>query len=147
MASNPELKHTHLHKALPDFEGTATVRPTRVLLISATGEMGGAERSLYEVARLLPSDALELHACVSPGTPLGRLLGAAHVDVHEVALRRFRRSTHLAALAGNVRALYQASRQVSDICKSGGIDLLHANTNSAALVAWEVGRMTKLPFI
>ena len=148
MESKTSLHRTRLHKTLLEFDEPAqALEPRRVLFVSSAGEMGGAERSLYELLRALPRDSFEPHVCVPVASRFARLLDAAGIPVHEVPLRRFRRSTHLINLAGNVRALYQGSRQVADVCRRERIELLHANTNSAALVAWEVGRTTALPFI
>ncbi|MCY3021748.1 MAG: glycosyltransferase family 4 protein [Planctomycetota bacterium] len=148
MEPNPELRRTKLLKAVfPVDEPAVTAPPLRVLMISAAGELGGAERSFCEVITALPREKIEPHACVPPDSQLARALASAQVPVHEVALRLFRRSLHPLALAGNVRALYQGSRSIAEVCRKAGIEMLHANTNSAALVGWEVARMTKLPFV
>ncbi len=121
--------------------------PVRVLAISVTGVMGGAERSFLEVLRALPRERIAPVACVPPDSPLDRLCAAAEIPVESVNLRRFRRSTNPFVLAGQVKALYQGSRAIVDICKEQKIDLIHANTDSAAFVAWEVSRITQLPFV
>lgn len=148
MEAYSSLKHTRCHKAMLDLEEPpAGQPPRRVLFLSAAGEMGGAERSLYELLKALPRTVVEPQVCAPPGAPLGRLLDAAQIPFHAVALRRFRRTTHPFVLAGHVRALYKGSREINDLCRAERIELLHANTSSAALVAWEVGRMSKLPFV
>ncbi|MCZ7643900.1 MAG: glycosyltransferase family 4 protein [Planctomycetota bacterium] len=122
-------------------------KPLKVLFLSAEGLVGGAERSLYEVLCALPEERVEAHACVPPEGPLARLFALAEVFVHPVPLRRFRRTVHPFLLAGQVRALFQASRSIREVIKTHGIQLLHANTDSAALVAWEVSRETGLPML
>jgi L-malate glycosyltransferase len=119
----------------------------RALMISATGELGGAERSFYEVLRALPKDKISIEVCVPPESPLARLCGLAQVPVHEVSLRRFRRTTNPFVLAGQVRALHQGAKKISEICTAGQFDVIHANTDTAALVAWEVSRTTGVPFV
>ena len=119
----------------------------RVLTISVTGAMGGAERSYIEVLRALPRSRVLPIACVPPDSELERQCIHAEIPVSAVHLRRFHRTTNPFVLAGQVKALYQGSRTIVEVCKKLKIDLLHANTNSAAFVAWEVARVTKLPFV
>ncbi len=125
----------------------ATKRRTRVLFLSATGRVGGAERSLYELVQALPEDKLEVHACVPPESPLARMFALAEVKIHPVPLRRFRRTLHPFLLAGQVKALYLGSKAVRDLSNALEIDVIHANTDSAALIAWEVFRETGRPFV
>lgn len=82
-----------------------------------------------------------------PEGPLARLFALAEVPVYPVPLRRFWRTLSPFLLAGQVRALYQASQALQKIVREKSIDVLHANTDSAALVAWEVSRETKIPFV
>jgi len=146
--AQPAMKETRHHKAIFDFDEPAPDAPAlRVLFISSVGELGGAERSLYEAVKELPRERIEAHLCAPPASPLGRLLGALQVPVHEVPLRHFRRSLNPHVLYGQVRALYQGSRQIIELCQAHGIELLHANTNSAALVGWEAARGARLPLI
>jgi len=102
--------------------------PLRVLAISVTGAMGGAERSYLEVLRALPRERIAPVACVPPDSPLDRLCAAAEIPVESVNLRRFRRSTNPFVLAGQVKALYQGSRAIVDICKEQKIDLIHGES-------------------
>lgn len=122
-------------------------KPIRVLFLSAAGQVGGAERSLYELLCALPEDTIEPRACVPPEGPLARLCALAEVPVHPVPLRRFWRTLSPFLLAGQVRALYQASQAIRAIAVEHKIEVIHANTDSAALVAWEVSRETRIPFV
>jgi glycosyltransferase involved in cell wall biosynthesis len=124
-----------------------TSKPVRVLFLSAAGQVGGAERSLYELLCAFPEERVEAAACVPPEGPLARLFALAEVPVYPVPLRRFWRTLSPFLLAGQVRALYQASQALQKIVREKSIDVLHANTDSAALVAWEVSRETKIPFV
>ena len=131
----------------PEACSTAGPGPVKVLFLSATGQAGGAERSLYELLCALPKDRIEARVCVPPEEPLVQLCAQAEVPVHPVPLRRFWRTLSPFLLAGQVRALYRASRAVKHVVEDQRIDVLHANTDSAALVAWEVGRETQRPVV
>lgn len=122
-------------------------RPLRVMLVSVTGEMGGAERSLFEVASAIPRQHLDIQACCPPNSSLGRLFRTENIPVYEIPFRRFRRTANPWTLAGQIRALYKGATELSAVCRSQKIDLIHANTDSAAIVAWETARATHLPFI
>lgn len=122
-------------------------RPRRVLFLSAAERIGGAERSLYELVCALPKDQVEAHVCVPSESPLSRLFALANIPVHPVPLRRFRRSRNPLVLAGQLRALHLGAKSINELAKQLGLDLLHANTDATALVAWEVSRETGLPFV
>ncbi|MCW8130773.1 MAG: glycosyltransferase family 4 protein [Planctomycetota bacterium] len=132
---------------MSEVNETPGVPPVRVLFLSAAGQIGGAERSLYELLCALPEDRVEAAACVPPEGQLARLCALAEVPVYPVPLRRFLRTLSPFLLAGQVRAMYQASQAIRGIVEKHRIDLLHANTDSAALVAWEVSREAKVPFV
>src|SRR5258708_5032504 len=114
--------------------------PVRVLFLSAANELGGAERSLFELLCALDPEKLASSAVVPPDGPLNRLFALAEIPVHPAPLRRFRRTAHPFLLAGQVRALIQATRTVRKLVETARIEVLHANTDSAAMVAWEVSR-------
>jgi glycosyltransferase involved in cell wall biosynthesis len=122
-------------------------RRLKVLFISAAGALGGAERSLYELLIALSETPIEIHAAVPPEGPLARLCALAEVPVHPVPLRRFRRTLHPLVLAGQIKALFHGSQAISGLVKKLGIQVLHANTDSAALTAWEASRETGVPFV
>jgi glycosyltransferase involved in cell wall biosynthesis len=124
-----------------------TGRPRRVLFLSAAERVGGAERSLYELVCALPREQVEAHVCVPSESPLSRLFALAGIPVHPVPLRRFRRSRNPLVLAGQLRALHLGAKSIGELVRQQGLDLLHANTDATALVAWEVSRETGLPFI
>jgi len=122
-------------------------RPHRVLFLSAAERVGGAERSLYELVCALPKDRVEAHVCLPSESPLARLFALAEIPVHPVPLRRFRRSRNPLMLAGQLRALHLGAKSIGKLAGELGLDLLHANTDSTALVAWEVSREAGLPFV
>lgn len=99
----------------------------KILLVSASGRMGGAERSLVELARTVDQARFELHAVVGEAGRLAEALGAAGVGVHVVEMERLRRTVNPVRLAGYVAAVAKASRRVAGIIGSCGIDLVHSN--------------------
>ncbi len=99
-------------------------------MLSVSGEMGGAEHSFLEILRALPKERIQARACVPPGGSLERLCHSAEIPVTAVHLRRFRRTTNPFILAGQVKALYQGSRIISELCKTQTIDILYANNDS-----------------
>jgi glycosyltransferase involved in cell wall biosynthesis len=139
-----ETKRRLVRVASDDIDDAAKLR---VLMISASGALGGAERSLVELAAALPKDRFLPSICVPPDSQLERHCSLVKMQIHTVHLRRFRRTTNPFVLAGQVRALYQGSRTIAELCKQKQIDLLHGNTDNAALLAWEVSRITRIPFV
>ena len=141
--------HTTKHRMvrIEEKDAPRVTRTLGALMISAAGEMGGAERSLLEVMRALPAGRVQASLCAPPDTELLRRGTLSQIPVYPVALRRFRRTTNPFLLAGQVRALYQASRSIRALCEERKFDVLHANTDTAALAAWEVSRLTKIPFV
>ncbi|HYF49198.1 MAG TPA: glycosyltransferase, partial [Planctomycetota bacterium] len=131
---------------LPKVTDEDALPQRRILMLSSAGQLGGAERSYLEVMRHL-SETFSIHACVPPETPLARMCSLQRATVHEVPMRRFRRTINPFVLAGQLRALHQSSRTIGEICQSNGIELIHANTDSAAIMAWEVARQANVPFI
>lgn len=124
-----------------------TIPPHKVLFVSAAGFLGGAERSLYELLCALPEDLIAPFACVPPDGPLARQFSLAEVPVHTAPLRRFRRTLHPFLMLGQIRALIQATATIRNLVKDLKIDVIHANTDSAAMAAWEVSRETGVPFL
>jgi len=130
-----------------DVEADDAVPPLKVLTLSAAGEIGGAERSLLEVVQAMPAHRIEFHACMPPESNLCRQFEALNVAVHPVPMRRFQRTKHPFLLAGQVRALHKSAAQIVAICNDLKIDIVHANTNAAELIAWEVTRMSKVKHV
>jgi glycosyltransferase involved in cell wall biosynthesis len=126
--------------------GKSSGSPTRVLMISAAGELGGAERSFMELIRALNPLRLHVQACVPAGS-LSRELKSSDITVHEIPLERFRRTLAPLELLRQLRALSTSSRAIKEICLKENISLLHANTTHAAIVAWQVSRLSKIPFV
>ena len=124
-----------------------SAKPCRVLFLSATGRIGGAERSLIELIGALPRERVEPYvACPSDG-PMLEMLRKSGVRAYEVGFRRYRRTLHPFILAGQIKALFLSSVQVGRLCDKNDIQAIHANTDSTAIVAWEVCRTGRWPFI
>jgi len=139
----PDKTRVRLMKVTDDIVASSS---RRVLMLSSVGEMGGAERSYLELLRHL-SKSFAVHACVPPESPLSRMSSLQAVTVHQVPMRRFRRTINPFVLAGQLRALHQSSKAIVEICKNNEIELIHANTDSAAIMAWEVSRQANVPFV
>ncbi|MFH0938693.1 MAG: glycosyltransferase family 4 protein, partial [Planctomycetota bacterium] len=71
----------------------------------------------------------------------------AQVPVHGVAFRRFRRTINPFVLAGQIYAIHRTSQQICALCREKRFHILHANTDTAAVVAWETSRITGIPFV
>jgi glycosyltransferase involved in cell wall biosynthesis len=119
----------------------------RVLLISAAGALGGAERSLYELAAAVPREHVAVHVCAPPGSPLLAACAGAGLDVCFAPLERFHRSLNPLTLAAEWNALKRAAAAIERLCYAHQYDVLHANTDASALVAGRVSRRTGLPFV
>lgn len=120
--------------------------PRPVLFVSATGELGGAERSLYELLRALPRERLAPALCAPKG-PLTELCAAAGVPVYLAPLRRFRRTYRPFRSAAQAAALLRGGRAVAKLVRKHRPAVIHANTDSAALFAWQAARRTGRPFV
>jgi glycosyltransferase involved in cell wall biosynthesis len=110
----------------------------RVLVVSHVSGLGGAERSLLDLTEALRgTPGLVLVAAVPGEGPLGAALRAAGVEVISCsALRRLARPLTVAM----VFALWRGARQLRRIVGDRRIDVVHANSASAALFAWRLGR-------
>jgi glycosyltransferase involved in cell wall biosynthesis len=104
-----------------------------VLLVDSTREIGGAQRSLLELAVALQAGGTSVHAAV-PSGPLAEALRAAGVPVRTLPALRMSRRMHPRALAEAlrfVRAILSLSRTVRAVRP----DVLHANGLTPALLA------------
>ena len=109
----------------------------RILFVSVTGELGGAERSLAELVLALDRSRFEPHA-VTPGPgPLASRLGRAGVGVDFARVERIRRTVNPIRIARYVAAISKASRAVADLARSKRVDVIHANTDVAQVYAGE----------
>ena len=94
-----------------------------VLLVSATARMGGAERSLAELARALDGSRWGLVAALGEEGPLADALAGAGARVEIARMSRLRRTADPLQLAGHVRALASARKELVRIVSP--LDLAH----------------------
>jgi len=102
----------------------------KVLFVEVVSEMGGAQRSLYEICTALPSFGVEVVAAVPPG-PLHDALQSAGVSVYPVQTVRPKRRG--VGLVTTVLKLFRASRQTARIIRACKPDIIHANSVASAL--------------
>jgi len=121
--------------------------PIRLLSISASGFLGGAERSLFELLQALDRSRFELHVCAPSPGELAEQLSKIGVPVHPFEFEPPRRTRRPIAFARQLASMHSAARKLRSICKKLDIDIVHANTDPAALVAWYALRSSKLPFV
>jgi glycosyltransferase involved in cell wall biosynthesis len=108
----------------------------RVLLVDTAEKIGGAQRSLIELAAALRARGEDLCAAVPPG-PLAEALRAGGVAVADLPPVRLQRRPGLPALAGLLR-FARAILPLARAIRRAQPDILHANGSTAALLAAQV---------
>lgn len=113
---------------------------TRVLYVSATDCLGGAEASLFTLLSTIDRDAVEPHLAVpdldADGECFERLSDlAASIDVpvHRLPLRRLKRAICPLSLMRMRRQCLDARRAMRDLSNTLRPDLIHANSAAASL--------------
>lgn len=117
----------------------------RILYLNHTGQMSGGERSLLLLLRGLPDELIPVLAC-----PDGALAAAARVA--QVPC------THITGTAGSlklhpvytpiaVRELSRAALEVRRTCAELGVELVHANSIRAGLIAAFARRLGAPPAV
>ena len=118
-----------------------------ILYVSATGLVGGAERSLIELVRALDRERFRPCAALPGPGPLSdelREAGAEVVHVPEVRIRRTRNPLRLARMGiGWLRAV----RGVARAARRTDADLIHSNNTVAHLIGAPAGGLTRLPVV
>ena len=105
----------------------------RVLFIDTAGAMGGAQRSLVELAAALGASGVSCHAAV-PAGPLAEALIAAEVPVRRIPAVRLYRGWHWRQVTGLLHLVIGAPMLARAI-RATRPDVLHANGLTAALLA------------
>ncbi len=118
----------------------------KVLCVSHTSKVGGAERSLIELLSALPSEISPRVACPAPG-PLPAALREIDVPVvpipgTDVSLKRDPRLVARAASWG-ISATARLAAHVARISP----DLIHANSVRAGLIAVPAGKIAGVPVV
>jgi glycosyltransferase involved in cell wall biosynthesis len=113
-----------------------TAKPTHVLLVSATDGLGGAERSLLDLVQAIDSTKWHLLALTPGQGPLTRRLRESGVEVFDCdALGRLQRDYRPRSLLDLVLRLRHCSRRIEQIAVDRQVDIIHANTTTAAIFA------------
>lgn len=105
----------------------------KVLLVDGVAELGGAQRSLLELAQVLHGRGVELLAAVPQG-PLAAALCAAGVPVRQLPALRLHARLSLRT-AQELVAVWRARRVLAHLVRDERPDLVHANGILAAAVA------------
>lgn len=107
----------------------------KVLLLSHTGEMSGAERALLDLLEMRPEGSFEpVVACPGTGSLAAavRALGVPVVGMPEIRLS-FR--LHPWRTAQGLALMTQSALDVLKLARREGADLIHANSTRAGLIA------------
>ena len=105
----------------------------RVLYLNHTGHMSGGERSLLELLDALPGE-IEPHVACPPG-PLADAITSRGIPWHELAGTDGSLKLHPLHTPRTVVELARATRAVRALCRRHGIDVMHANSIRASLIA------------
>ncbi len=117
----------------------------RVLYVNHTSQMSGGERSLLLLLRGLPDTAVAVLGC--PDGPLAHAARADRVPWVPVTGTAGSLKLHPVYTAHALRDLARAAREVCQACDELGIDLVHANSIRAGLIAAIARRMGGPPTV
>jgi glycosyltransferase involved in cell wall biosynthesis len=119
----------------------------RILHVSATEKLGGAERSLVELTGALDRSRFESHAVLPGKGTLADALRERGVAVQFAPIERIRRTVNPLRIAEYIAAISRASRRIADIARAERIDLVHANNDVAQVYAGEAAARAGLPCV
>lgn len=119
----------------------------RILYVHHADVLGGAEWSLAELVRAVDRRRFEMLAALPGDGPLSQVLTELHVAVLRVPMVRMRRTRNPLRLLRYWRCLRAAAETLAERVKSERIDLVHANSPQAALVAGDLVRRRKVPLV
>jgi glycosyltransferase involved in cell wall biosynthesis len=105
----------------------------RILYLNHTSQVSGGERSLLLLLHGLPDEAIAVLAC--PDGPLANAAHAAAMPWVPVTGTAGSLKLHPIYTAQTVRDLSRAALEVRHACDEMGIDLIHANSIRAGLIA------------
>jgi glycosyltransferase involved in cell wall biosynthesis len=118
---------------------------TQILYLNHTSQMSGGERSLLLLLQGLPAETLAVLAC--PSGPLSEAARAAEVPWVPVTGTAGSLKLHPVYTAQAVRDLTTAALQVRNVCDELSIDLVHANSIRAGLIAALARRLGGAPTV
>jgi glycosyltransferase involved in cell wall biosynthesis len=119
----------------------------RILLVNTAARLGGAERSLLELALAIDRERFELLAVVGGEGPLAEALGAGGVEVEIVPMERLERTVNPIRLAGHVVAVAGASGSIAGIVRERGAELIHSNGVQSQVYAGEGAKRAGVPCV
>ena len=121
--------------------------PRRVLYVSATGRIAGAERSLLILVQALDTARWQPVAAVPRDGPLGPRLAALGAKVFPIPPVRFRRRPGPGEAARTAWAWGRATAATATVARQCGIDLIHSNNTAAHLIALPAALTAHVPAV
>jgi len=132
------------HSTVPGAQaGCAEVKPPRVLHFLESLGIGGAERTVQDLATRLPGFGIGAAVCCLRDGPLREPLERAGVTVY--CLNLDRRSIVL--LPWFVSDVLRALWRLASLVRRQQFDILHAHIADAAMLALAAGRWCRVPVI
>ncbi|MHC5058517.1 MAG: glycosyltransferase, partial [Planctomycetota bacterium] len=119
----------------------------RVMLVCASPRLGGAERSLLELARAVDRERFAPSAVVGGPGEVTDSLREAGLDVDVVEMPRISRTTDPIKIAGYIATVTKLSRTIAGLVRSRKADLVHANGILSHIYAGEAARQAKVPCV
>ncbi len=117
----------------------------RVLYLNHTGQMSGGERSLMLLLGGLPDDLIPVLAC--PGGALAAAARAAQVPCTQITGTAGSLKLHPVYTPIALRELSRAALEVRRTCAELGVELVHANSIRAGLIAALAHRLGAPPAV
>ncbi len=118
----------------------------KVLYLNHTGQMSGAERSLLDLIGGLPAEVQPLLAC-NPEGPLSAAAATLGVRVLPLAATDGSLKLHPTGTPRATAELGQAAFQAARHARRQQVDLLHANSIRAGLIAVAASRLARRPSV
>lgn len=119
--------------------------PKKILFIHHNSVLGGAELSFFDLVTNL-SEAI-IPICALPAGPLQEKLAAAGIKVHTVPMCPLHRSLNPFYLLAMAIKRKKTGIVLKKICQAEQVDLIHANSLTAAVYSLNPVKSTGLPMI
>lgn len=124
------------------------VSKVEVCYVSHTAALGGAERSLVDLAGALDPDRFERRALLPARGPLAEALESSGVQVEvDEHLRTLHRRGALRRRILDSLEVLRGARDIAGRIARQPPDLLHANTTTAAMFAQRAARVSRVPLV
>lgn len=121
--------------------------PQAILCVSASGVVGGAERSLVELVRALDRRLFDPVVAIPGPGPLHTMLASAGVEVFQLPSARFQRTRCPLRLAGMGARWAVASVKLARLARRLGADLIHSNGTTAHLIGGPAAALIHVPCV